>query len=237
MKISIVIPAYNEERYIGRCLSSIFREGGENFAEIIVVNNGSTDGTAEVVGKFSGARLVSEPRKGPNAARQRGLLEVQSELVAYLDADTEIDKNWLPSAAKEFTRRPDLVCLSGPFFYWDLTRLESVLVRVYWYCLATPVYFLLGYMAVGGNCVIKRDALRDIGGFDTSINFYGDDTNMARRLHKVGKVKFKASFSVWTSGRRFKGQGFFKTGLLYAGNFFSEVILHRPLTKKHRDVR
>ncbi len=237
MKISIVIPAYNEEQYIEKCLSSIFREGSGAFAEIIVVNNASTDGTAGVVRKFNGVRLIDEPKKGPNTARQRGFLETRGDLVAYLDADTEITKEWFAYVRKEFARRPDLVCLSGPLFYRDLPRVESACVWVYWYCFAAPIYFLLRYMAVGGNCVIRRDALHKIGGFNTSIKFYGDDTNTARRLHKVGKVKFKTSFFVWTTSRRFKGQGFLKTGFLYAGNFFSEVIFHRPVTKEHKDIR
>ena len=72
-KVSIVIPVYNEEKYIGACLSSILNEGLGAFEEIIVVNNLSTDGTANIVKKFDGVLLISETQKGPNKARQRGL--------------------------------------------------------------------------------------------------------------------------------------------------------------------
>ncbi len=237
MKISIVIPAHNEELYIDKCLASIFREGIGLFDEIIVVDNASTDATSAIVGKFNGVRLVSELQKGANHARQRGLLEATGDLVIYLDADTEINKRWFRSITKEFARSSDLVCLSGPFLFPDLTPTKNFMVRVYWYFLAMPIYFVVGYMSVGGNCVVKREAMTKIGGFDTSIKFYGDDTNTARRLSKVGKVKFKPSFFIFTSSRRFKGQGFFKTGLLYASNFISEVLIHRPITRNYKDIR
>lgn len=237
MKISIVIPAHNEEKYIGACLSSILNEGLGAFEEIIVVNNLSTDGTANIVKKFDGVLLISETQKGPNKARQRGLEKASGDLVAYIDADTEVNKEWFASVEKEFAKNPDLVCLSGPLFYNGLTSAENAMVWIYWHCLAIPTYFLFGYMATGGNCVVRRDAFLKIGGFDTDVKFYGDDTNTARRLSKIGKVKFKTSFFVLTSSRRFKGQGFFKTGFLYASNFLSEVFFHRPVTKEYRDIR
>lgn len=75
MKLSIVIPAHNEEGYISNCLDSLNRYivGDPKLLEIIVVDNASTDKTAEIANKFSGVRVVSEPRKGANYARQKGL--------------------------------------------------------------------------------------------------------------------------------------------------------------------
>jgi hypothetical protein len=92
-------------------------------------------------------------------------------------------------------------------------------------------------MIVGGNFAVKRKALEEIGGFDTSIKFYGDDTDLTRRLAEIGKIKFFKDLSVYSSPRRFEQEGAIKTSLKYIINFFSEWILKRPAHKEHEDIR
>ncbi|MEK9184986.1 MAG: glycosyltransferase family 2 protein, partial [Patescibacteria group bacterium] len=99
------------------------------------------------------------------------------------------------------------------------------------------MYWIIGYMAVGGNFAIKKDTIQKMGGFDTTIAFYGEDTNLARRASKFGKVKFKLCVIMHTSGRRFKGQGLWRTAITYMINFASEAFLHKPVTKKYKDFR
>jgi methionyl-tRNA synthetase len=82
-----------------------------------------------------------------------------------------------------------------------------------------------------------RAGVVKIGGFDTSIAFYGEDTNIARRLHAAGKVKFSQRFRIFTSARRLESEGLFKIATVYAANFFSEAILHKPVTKEYIDIR
>jgi GT2 family glycosyltransferase len=100
-----------------------------------------------------------------------------------------------------------------------------------------PVYWLVGYMATGANFAIRKSVLDKMKGFDTSIAFYGEDTNIARRASKHGKVKFKPNFEMHLSGRRLKNQGVTKTGLVYMANFVSEVLFKKPATKKYEDYR
>ena len=100
-----------------------------------------------------------------------------------------------------------------------------------------PTYFIVGYMITGANFAIRRSVLDKMNGFDTSIAFYGEDTNIARRASKHGKVKFAPSFRMYTSGRRLTGQGLFKTGRLYVTNFLSEVMLKKPSHKDYVDIR
>src|SRR3989344_5868228 len=113
MRISFVIPAYNEEKYIVKCIESILHHWSPECLEIVVVNNASTDRTCAVVKKFPNVKVVSEPHKGTNWARQRGLTEAQGDIVAYLDADTEIPDGWRETVIREFSKDPRLVCLSG----------------------------------------------------------------------------------------------------------------------------
>lgn len=237
MKVSLIIPAYNEARYIGRCLASVLENRRACLHEVIVVDNASTDDTALVAGRFGGVRVVHEEQKGLTRARQKGFETASGDIIAYVDADTDIPAGWFEQIEREFTQDERLVCLSGPYRYYDVSKFQSFCVALCWRFVAIPVYLLVGYMTVGGNFAARRNALEKIGGFDASIAFYGEDTDIARRLSSVGKVKFTLSFFMRTSGRRFKGQGFWKTGFIYACNFLSEAFLKRPVTKKYRDLR
>ena len=76
-----------------------------------------------------------------------------------------------------------------------------------------------------------------IGGFDTSIDFYGEDTDVATRLSRVGKVKFSFSLAIKTSGRRLKGEGVLRTGYHSFMNIIFVLFYGRPLTRTHKDIR
>ena len=236
MKISLIIPAFNEEKRIGDCLDAALRSGGGMLREIIVVDNASTDRTAAEAAKRAGVRVVREDAKGVQHARQRGFREATGDILAYLDADTRMPAGWCEHVLGEFARDPNLACISGPYVYYDIPRWQQFLVRIYWY-LAMPLYFVIGYMAVLGNLAIRRDVLEKMGGFDTSIDFYGDDTDTSRRAKQFGAMKFMPGLVMETSGRRLSGQGLLKTAFTYALNFFSGAFLHRPATITHEDIR
>ena len=234
--ISLIIPAYNEEKYLGACLEATIKNSGGDFLEIIVVDNASTDNTAAIAGSYPNVKVVREERKGLTKARQAGFKASQGEILAYIDADTQMPPNWSKLAKQEFEQNPKLAALSGPYIYYDSTTLQKLLVKLYWYT-ALPLYWLTGYMIVGGNFLISRKALEQMGGFNTAIEFYGEDTDIARRASKFGRVKFNLKLVMPTSARRLKGQGFLKTALIYATNFFSQALLHRSSTQKYTDLR
>ena len=236
LTISLIIPAHNEEKFIGICLESIKRWGAK-FDEIIVVDNASTDRTCEVAEKFSDVRVVYEERKGMTRARQRGFDESKSDLIAYTDADTMMPAGWLEKALKIMRENPDVVCLSGPGRYYDIPKWQQFFESLYWTFLAIPVYYIVGYMVYGAHFVIRREVLVKMGGFDTNIEFYGEDTNIARRASKFGKVLFKRSFVIDASGRRVMKQGLIRMALQYVINFVAEAFFHKPITKKYKDYR
>jgi len=237
MKISIVVPAYNEEKYIGDCLQSIIANGTGDILEIIVIDNASTDGTAAVAQKFPGVRVVAEPQKGLTRARQRGLIEAKGDLIAYLDADTRMPPGWAAIVEKEFTRYPKMVSLSGPFHYYDLPPAKRFLAEGLWALTAMPTFWMIGFMVLGANFVAKREALLQIGGFDTTIAFYGEDTNIAWRLSKVGTARFDMHFFIIGSGRRLIEEGIVRTFWRYAMNYLSTALYHKPLTQPYNDIR
>ncbi len=237
MKISLIICAYNEENYIQGCLENAIKNGSGKFHEIIVVDNNSTDRTKEIVGKIPGVTLVAESQKGPNHARQKGFEVATGDILAFIDADTRMPEGWIDTLIHEFQNDPKIVCLSGPYIYYDLSKWQRFLCFAYWHILAYPTYLLVRYMAIWGNFAIKKEILKKMNGIDTSIGFYGDDTNIARRSSLLGKSKFKLNFVMYSSGRRLKGQGILYTTFLYVLNFLTQVFIKKSVTKSHKDIR
>ncbi|MEX0853314.1 MAG: glycosyltransferase family A protein [Bauldia sp.] len=237
MRISLIIPAYNEEAYLGGCLDSILAHAKGRLHEIIVVDNASTDGTSAIAASRPGVRVVHEPEKGLLFARQRGYLEATGEYVAYLDADTRMPPGWVDRVESAFSSRPDAVSLSGPARYWDGSPWRRWILDAAWWLVAPPGYWLTGYMIYGANFVVRRSALDAIGGFDRSVEFYGEDTTLARSLSRHGKVLFRLRFFIYSSARRFAGEGMLRSFLVYFLNFVWPALFGRPFTGRHKDVR
>lgn len=231
MTISVVIPAHNEEAYIAACIESVLAHVTADVLEIVVVCNACTDRTAEIAAGYPGVRVVREPRQGTGFARQRGADETTGELIAFLDADTRIHAQWFPMAFAAFAADASLVSLTGPYRFYDLPPLSNAFMRAWFPVVKLNAYRYYGFTVIGGNFVVRRSALRQIGGFDTSISFWGDDTNVARRLHDVGTVKFVMEFFNYTSGRRLKTQGFLRAGMHYTLNNLSQAHFQKTLTR------
>jgi glycosyltransferase involved in cell wall biosynthesis len=244
MRLSFVVPAYNEEAYLPACLESILAQARElgDQVEIIVVNNASTDRTREVALGYPGVRVVDEKRKGLTFARQAGFAASTGELIANVDSDSRLTPGWVATVLKSFARDPKLVSLSGPFIYYDLTPSQRVSVQVF-YAIAFLVYAInrwllrAGSMVQGGNFVLRRDALVKIGGFDTTISFYGEDTDVARRMHQVGTVKFTSRLKMFSSARRLKKEGMMTMAWRYTLNYFWTTFSKKPFTQEYVDIR
>ena len=245
MKLAFVIPAYNEEALIGKCLESVVAEVARSGrpAGIIVVNNASVDRPGEIARSFPGVEVVDEPKKGLVNARDAGFAASAGyDLVANIDADTLVPEGWLDTVYSEFERDSGLVCLSGPYVYYDLSGWNRFLVEAF-YVLTKLIYLVnryvlrVGSVVQGGNFVFKRQAWADVGGYDRSIEFFGEDTDVAVRLSKIGGVKWTFKLKMKTSGRRLEKEGVFKTAATYTLNFFWVTFRGKPATKDYTDIR
>jgi glycosyltransferase involved in cell wall biosynthesis len=234
--ISLIIPAYNEEAYLGACLDSVMANIAGKALEVIVVDNNSTDGTRAVAQRYPAVTYVFEPEKGITRARQRGFLTAKGDILAYVDADTHPPAGWIEQIWDQFGKNAELATLSGPYSFYDLAGLRNK-VASGWFVAARPLYGVIGYMLVGGNFAIRRDVLEHMGGFDPKIEFYGEDADIAKRAKKYGKVLFSPHFVMPTSGRRLQKQGYLRMAGLYFINFFSIVFRGKPATKGYTDVR
>lgn len=241
MTFSVIVCAFNEEQLLPGCLHSLLQQSFPPH-EIIVINNASTDRTAAVA-SIPGIRVVDEPRKGLVVARETGWRVSTGDVLVYVDADCRAPSEWLGLIAQEFACANPPVAVTGPYRFYDWDVVGRVLVRMYDYSLAPATHVLaqyvfgLGAVLYGGNFAVRRDALDAIGGFDTSIEFHGEDTNLARRISKAGRVRLRQACWVFTSARRYKTMGRGKVFGLYVRNFCAEIFFHRPSDTTHEDVR
>lgn len=107
-KVSVIVPVYNGERYLPKCIESILHQTFRDF-ELIVVNDGSTDGSEAVCRSYNDERMkvFSQPNRGVSAARNRGLDEAQGEWVYFCDADDELWEDALQRLVQK-TAAPDV---------------------------------------------------------------------------------------------------------------------------------
>jgi glycosyltransferase involved in cell wall biosynthesis len=242
-KISVVIPAHNEAKIISKTLEAILAQKYPDF-EVIVVDNASYDGTAEVVFDFlaniasqesyihNRVRVVTEPRKGLLYARECGRKESRGDIIANIDADCLPETDWLDVAEKYFHKHADVVAVSGPYDYYDAHpyfKISSKIMQNYIY---RPISHILqwpfirgGAVLIGGNNLIRADILKKIGGYDTRLTFYGEDTNTAKRMARHGRVIFSPKIVMKTSARRFRNEGSLTITIKYLYHFFKQLSI------------
>jgi glycosyltransferase involved in cell wall biosynthesis len=238
---SVIVCAYNEEQLLPGCLHSLLQQSFPPH-EIIVINNASTDGT-RAAASIPGVRVVDEPRKGLVVAREAGRRASAGDVLVYVDADCRAPADWLARVAREFEGANPPVAVTGPYRFYDWDLAGRVLIKMYDCTLAPMTHalaqyvFNIGAVLYGGNFAVTRAALDSIGGFDLSIEFHGEDTNLARRVSKAGRVRLSRACWIYTSARRYKVMGRSKVFRIYVRNFCAEIFLHRPSDRTHDDVR
>ena len=242
MTISVIVCAHNEERFIAPCLHSLLAQSRPP-DEIIVINNASSDRTGAVAAAIPGVRVIDESRKGLVVARERARQEARADLLVYVDADCRAPLTWLERIAERFEEDDELIALSGNYRFYDWDWWGRTLLRAYDFTLGPATHILVKYILrigvvfYGGNFAVRRAALERINGFDTSIEFHGEDTNVGRRLSRLGNVELRNDCFVYTSARRYNAMGKGAVFRLYVRNFWSELLHHRPKDTAHLDVR
>jgi glycosyltransferase involved in cell wall biosynthesis len=242
LRVSVIVCAHNEACYLPACLHSLLAQT-RLADEILVINNASTDATRAVALDVPGVRVVDERRKGLVIARETGRRVATGDILVYIDADCRAPVMWLERIVRHFVNNPSLIGLSAPYRYYDWDWWGRMLIRAYDFTLAPVTQFLVKYLLrigtvfYGGNFAVRRQALERIGGFDTSIEFHGEDTNLGRRLFAAGRVELFYDCYIYTSARRYIAMGKGTVFRLYVRNFVSELVYHRPKDTVHMDVR
>jgi len=199
----LIIPAYNEGKYIGRTLESV-RKAIESYnapheVEIIVVDNCSSDDTVSVARRY-GAKVVTERERRIATVRNKGAKESKGEIIGFLDADSSVTPNILNSI--------DGAMSSGLYIGGGTDiKIDRASLGIYCTYLVTtiPARILLGI--AGGLIFTARAAFEAIGGFDESL-YCAEDSKFVLALKKYGKLQGKrfkvlTEDSVITSSRAF----------------------------------
>jgi O-antigen biosynthesis protein len=196
-RVSVVVCTLNGAETIGETLDALGRLHHPD-VEAIVVDNGSTDATAEIVAAHPHVRLIRTPNRGLSAARNTGLRAATGEIVAYLDDDAYPDPQWLDYVALAL-RDGTHAGVGGP----NLPIPRDGLVAE---CVANapggPVHVLLSDTVAehipGCNMAFRRDRLEAIGGFDEQFRVAGDDVDVCWRLQQRGwTLGFHPTAVVW----------------------------------------
>ena len=199
LRFSVVVPAYNEAEFLGGCLDSLLRQDLQDPYEIIVVDNGSTDCTAEVA-RSRGVTVLHEPRPGVCSARQRGTEEARGEIVVSTDADTVFSDDWLSRIDQAFRADRAPVAVAGPcqfvdppwwgpIYTWVLFNVVSLVAR-----LTGRILYV-----TATNIAFRKSAWT---GYDTDATQGGDELGLLRELRSRGPVTFDLGNPTFTSSRR-----------------------------------
>ncbi|HZT78387.1 MAG TPA: glycosyltransferase family A protein [Vicinamibacterales bacterium] len=241
LTITAIVCAYNEAAYLSACLHSLLAQTRPP-DEILVIDNASVDATGQIASAIPGVTVIREPRKGLVVARETARRAAHGDILAYVDADCRAPLQWIERLERRFIAG-DVVAVTGPYRFYDWDLSGRAIIRLYDWLVAPPTHVAvhgllhIGAILYGGNFAVRRSALAQIGGFDSRIEFHGEDTNLGRRLTPVGRVVVRGDCWVWTSARRYRAMGKLTVFALYVRNFWSEILRHRPADRDHLDVR
>ena len=227
--ISVIIPAYNEEKLIASCLSSLQKQSfpKQNY-EVIVIDNASTDKTGEIAKKM-GVRVVFEPQKGIALALKKGFTQAKGQIVVVTDADTVVNPHWLRNIRYYFQKNPNLVLLVGRIILRPVTVLSLISEVV------MNFSYLFLKMSSGANFAIRKDIYRKLS-LNEKINFNWEN-DLSLRARKEGRVFFLWHNPVTTSSRHFKGVGGIRYCLKGIINGIYVILFKKTIFYHSGDVR
>ena len=218
--LSFIVPAYNEELELPETIAAIRRAAQDRQHEIIVVDDASTDATAEIA-KTSGARLISINRRQIAAARNTGGHQARGDVLFFVDADTRINHRHVDLALAALTAGYSggsaRIAVDGTIPLWASIWLKA-------FCL---LYFAASF-GVGAFLFTTRKNYEAVGGLDEQY-FAGEEVIFTQQLKKLGRFKILPE-PVLTSGRKLR----MYSAREILGNTFS-VILRGPRAARSRD--
>lgn len=227
-QVSVVIPAYNEEKYIENSLVSLLQSEQKTHInyEVILVDNNSSDQTAKIAQKFSkgmNLRIIKENRQGRGVARARGFEEARGEIILSADADTIFYKGWIETLALAI--KGNVVAATTSCKILDCSLLTNALFNfmqpksAFLYRLFSGHYWLAGF-----SFGISKSVYKASGGFDIGLQAQ-EDLDLSFRVARLGKIKF-INKPVIFSGRRFK-KGLSAGLYEYVQTFIKAFVLNK----------
>jgi len=220
-KISVVVPTFNEEKYVEKLLISLsWQTIPRRDYEIIIVDGGSTDRTLDICRKYVD-KIVMQETPTVGGARNDGVKKAEADLVFTTDADCIVTPNLLERVIHDFNNNPDVVMVYGVvtpiernFKNNFLIELNNVFVKI--------LYRLKIYMSVGANIAFRKRHFIVMRGFPAVGA--GDDYGLQFRMRKIGRIMFDGGLRVYFSMRRYEKYGFSRSFYEWFYNVFSELL-------------
>ena len=179
LDLSIIIPAYNEEKFIGRTLATINKLVGDIAYEIIVVDNGSSDATPHIAAEYPCVQVLSIPKSTISRARNAGAKIANSSFLAFIDADILITERWVTAIKRKLLKHTAAGNYLGGFPVGipnDASMLEKA-----WFGAFTGTF---NYVR-SANLVVSTKTFNAIGGFDETL-ITAEDVDFSRRAKRQG---------------------------------------------------
>lgn len=200
MKISAIIPAYNEEKSIENAILSLKNQDfPKDEFEIIIVNDGSTDRTREIAEKYA-HKVITQKNQGPAFAKNNGAKKAKGDIIVFMDADTTVSSNYFKEIMKAVKRENVIggqpnIKFKNEGIYRELTQnlvgniIPHILdkLEIYKICLRTTC------------CFYKKDYFLKEGGFE---DFTFDDAEFSFRVGRKGKLTILRNVNSYTSSRK-----------------------------------
>lgn len=224
--ISVVIPAFNEEKRIGTTLASLTQQKTKKDFEVIVVDNNSYDNTYQIASSFKdklNLKVILEKKKGRGIARYTGFEKAVGDIILSTDADAKVPPHWIDSLSQEFSNKKT-IAVTGPCYIKDCSPWTNFVFNHFWQFLCDGLYRLQHghWCLMGFNFAIRKDAYIKAGKFDKRLNCF-EDSDLSARVAKVGHIK-RSKTAVEYSGRRFQ-KSFFMGNIHYLVNYIKTPIV------------
>lgn len=182
-KFSVIIPTYNRAATLGRAIESVLFQTYSAW-EILVVDDGSTDDTPELIKSFSTVRYYNQENKGVSSARNKGAELATGDWLIFLDSDDELLSNALLEFSKSINQHSDSAVVLGGYFLNKNGSEQCVI----------PVHGkYIGHLS--GSFVIKKSLFRNVGGYDPILRF-AENTELFFRINKLSILKAVMPFPV-----------------------------------------
>ncbi|MCS7093102.1 MAG: glycosyltransferase [Patescibacteria group bacterium] len=206
MTVSVIVPVYNEEKYIDKALKSILNQLDKP-DEVIVVDNNSTDKSIAIAKQYQKRlplRIIEEKNQGICQARHRGFNEAKGDILIKLDADAIIEKDWIKKAKEIFFKFQNVVGYSSKFLFYDLRLLKKTSLPSSAYQSFFKLFFR-HYILIG-PCFAIRKSVWDIVKNKVCLDSkkIHEDIDLSFHIIKYGKIYLDKTSLVYISGRREK---------------------------------
>ncbi len=232
--ISVIIPTLNEERNIEACLVSLKSQEYSGKYEVILVDGHSKDNTPKIARKYA-SKVFFHPPHGPAHARNCGAADAKYGIVAFVDADCDVQPDWLQVIEDNF-KDSELIGLGGVLKPKNPRFIDKVMFTLFsdWWVKASS--WLGVWQLYGNNCAYRKKEFCKVCGFSTKVSFW-EDTELSMRMKKLGKLKIDRRLVVRTSTRRFRQQGYWKVFWINLQAFINFSLGRQIKTKYFEEIK